>query len=65
MRNGRRVRPAQSLQDIRAYTASQLARLPEPVRRLEPYAYPVEIERRLQDLAAELDRHDRSGQDTL
>ncbi len=57
MQNGRRVQPPSSLDDIRRHAKSELERLPEPLRRLEPGAgYPVEVASELADLAAEIDR---------
>jgi len=57
MRAGRRVGPTETLETIRARAAAQLARLPEPLRRLESRpAYPVEVSARLRALAAEVDR---------
>jgi nicotinate phosphoribosyltransferase len=56
MQGGRRVAPSPSLSDMRAHAARELARLPEPLRRLEPGArYPVEIGGALQRLAGEVD----------
>lgn len=55
MRGGRRVGPTPSLEHTRDLTRDQLARLPAPFRRLEPFAYPVEISADLRALAAELD----------
>jgi nicotinate phosphoribosyltransferase len=57
MQDGRRLRPAPSLDEIRRRAARELERLPEPLRRLEPGAtYPVEIADELKTLAAEVDR---------
>jgi nicotinate phosphoribosyltransferase len=57
MRGGRRLAPAPSLTDIRAAAARDLARLPEPLRRLEAGAsYPVQVADALTRLAAEVDR---------
>jgi nicotinate phosphoribosyltransferase len=57
MRNGRRVRPAPALDDIRRNAKRGLELLPEPVRRLDPgAAYPVEIGQALKDLTEEVDR---------
>jgi len=57
MRAGRRVGPPETLEAVRARAADQLARLPEPLRRLETRpAYPVEISARLRALADEVDR---------
>jgi nicotinate phosphoribosyltransferase len=56
MRGGKRLGRPPSLDDIRAHAASQLKRLPEPLRALTPgAAYDVEIGRTLKDLAAEFD----------
>lgn len=57
MQSGRRVGPMPSLREIRAYAAQELARLPEPLLRLEPGPpYPVEIAASLRALADEVDR---------
>jgi nicotinate phosphoribosyltransferase len=57
MQNGRRVGPAPTLDEIRRRAAREFARLPEPLRRLEPgTTYPVEVAEELKDLAAEVDR---------
>jgi nicotinate phosphoribosyltransferase len=57
MRAGKRLAPAETLAQIRERAAAALARLPEPLRRLEPgYDYPVTITKALKDLAAEADR---------
>ncbi len=56
MQGGRRLAPAPSLQDIRRRAALNLGRLPEPLRRLEEFDYPVEIAPALHGLAAEVDR---------
>jgi nicotinate phosphoribosyltransferase len=56
MRNGRRLQPAPTLAEIRARTARDLERLPEPVHRLEPDAgYPVIVAEALKHLAGEVD----------
>jgi nicotinate phosphoribosyltransferase len=56
MRNGRRLQPTPTLAEIRARTARDLERLPEPVHRLEPDAgYPVIVAEALKDLAGEVD----------
>ncbi len=57
MRGGKRVAPAPTLAQIRAHAAGELAKLPEPLRRLEPFDYPVTIADALHALAAEADRH--------
>lgn len=56
MRDGRRVAPAPDLEAVRAHAARELARLPEPLRRLEPGAtYPVEVAPALRSLADQVD----------
>jgi nicotinate phosphoribosyltransferase len=55
MREGRRLGPAPALADVRHRAAANLARLPEPLRRLEEFDYPVEIGAALHDLAAQVD----------
>jgi nicotinate phosphoribosyltransferase len=57
MQGGRRLGTTPGLADIRARTARELARLPEPLCRLEPFAYPVQVADALRDLAAAVDRH--------
>jgi len=56
MRGGRRLAQAPGLPDIRRHAAANLARLPEPLRRLEAFGYPVEIAPTLHELAAAVDR---------
>jgi nicotinate phosphoribosyltransferase len=57
MKNGRRLRAALMLADIRAQAKRDLERLPEPLRELEPdTAYPVEVADALGKLAADVDR---------
>ena len=57
MRGGKRLAPAATLAQIRERAAAELARLPEPLRRLETgHDYPVTIAQALKDLAAEADR---------
>jgi nicotinate phosphoribosyltransferase len=56
MREGRRVAPASTLAESRTRAAGDLARLPEPLRRLEGGAtYPVEAADALKRLVAEVD----------
>jgi len=58
MRGGKRLAPAPSLDEIRARAARDLARLPEPLRRLEQgVTYPVQVAEALVKLAEEADRH--------
>ncbi|NKE69803.1 nicotinate phosphoribosyltransferase [Candidatus Manganitrophus noduliformans] len=60
MRAGRRLAPSPSLTESRRRAAAELARLPEPLRRLEEAPpYRVKISEGLQRLAAEVDA--RSG----
>jgi nicotinate phosphoribosyltransferase len=57
MQGGRRLRPPETLADIRGRAKRELERLPEPLRRLAPDAtYSVEIADELVKLAAEVDR---------
>ena len=57
MRGGRRLTPPTPLAQLRAYAATQLARLPEPLRRLRGApAYPVKITPALADLAHRVDQ---------
>lgn len=56
MRGSERVHALPDLAAIRARAAGELLRLPEPLRRLEPHAYPVEIAPALRDLAKDVDR---------
>jgi len=57
MKDGRRVKPPEPLAEIRARAAQDLARLPEPLRAMQPsMAYPVEVAPPLFQLAAEVDR---------
>jgi nicotinate phosphoribosyltransferase len=57
MRGGNRLRPPETLAAIREHAKRELARLPEPLRRLDAKAtYPVEITAELKALAAEVDR---------
>ncbi|HEU0234546.1 MAG TPA: nicotinate phosphoribosyltransferase [Gallionella sp.] len=56
MRGGRRI-AATTLADIRSHAAADLARLPEPLHRLqEPCDYPVEIAAALHKLAEQVDQ---------
>jgi nicotinate phosphoribosyltransferase len=56
MRGGRRIAPAPTLAQIRERAARELAKLPEPMQRLQPGAsYEVTISDALKALAAEAD----------
>jgi nicotinate phosphoribosyltransferase len=60
MRAGKRLTPAPTLAQIREHAARELARLPEPLRKLETgTAYPVQISKALNALAAEIDAKTR------
>jgi nicotinate phosphoribosyltransferase len=60
IRDGRRLAPAPSLDQIRSHAKRELERLPEPLRRLEPGAsYPDEIGDDLIRLAEEVDSRTR------
>ena len=53
MRAGKRIAPSPTLAQIRERAARDLARLPEPLRQLEPGAsYPVKVADALTALAA-------------
>ena len=56
MRGGRRVPALPDLAASRRHAQEQLTRLPQPLARLEPFEYPVEISARLRDMAVDLDR---------
>jgi len=57
MENGRRLRAAPTLAEIRAQAERDLERLPEPLRELEPdMTYPVNVADALVKLAADVDR---------
>lgn len=56
LRGGKRAGPAPRLREIRDHAARELARLPDPLRRLAPHAYPVEIGDALRRLTADVDR---------
>lgn len=57
MEGGRRTGSAATTAAVREQARDELARLPEPLRALEPAApYPVEIAAPLRELAAEVDR---------
>jgi nicotinate phosphoribosyltransferase len=57
---GKRLRPAPSLDSLRERAAREVAKLPEPVREIEnPQTYPVERSSALVALADELSRHAR------
>jgi nicotinate phosphoribosyltransferase len=57
MKSGERVRAAPTFDAIRSRAAAELARLPEPLRALNPARpYPVEISPELERLAEEATR---------
>ncbi len=58
MKNGKRIQPAKTLDEIREKTKIQLACLPEPLRELETdYTYPVYVSQSLKDLSTEVDKY--------
>jgi nicotinate phosphoribosyltransferase len=60
MRGGKRTGAAPSLAHIRERAQRDLARLPEPLRQLQPGTdYPVQIADALKTLAQEADRKTR------
>ena len=61
LRQGRLVAPLPTLAQARAHAATELARLPAPLRRLEPVSapYPVSISPPLRDLAHACDERQR------
>jgi nicotinate phosphoribosyltransferase len=59
MRGGNRLDPAPTYEKMRARPPDGLAKLPEPLRRLEPFDYQVTISEALHALAAEADRLNR------
>ena len=56
VRGGKRVGDLPNLTEARTHAAASLARLPEPLRRLDPFDVPVEISRGIRQLASRLDR---------
>jgi len=56
MQGGKRLAAAETLATLRERAARELARLPEPLRRLAPFDYPVAIAPALKTEAAEADR---------
>jgi nicotinate phosphoribosyltransferase len=64
MTAGRRAGPPVSLDEARRHAKEELARLPGPLRRLEPGAsYPVEVAAPLKRLAAEVDNRIREQEE--
>jgi nicotinate phosphoribosyltransferase len=60
VRDGKRVNRAPTLAEIRARAAGELARLPEPLRQLQPGAdYPVRVAEALTTLAKQADEQTR------
>lgn len=57
MRGGKRLAPGPTLTQIREHAARELAKLPEPLRKLETgVEYPVQISKALSTLAAQMDK---------
>src|SRR6478736_367395 len=57
MRGGKRVAPVTTLTQVREHAARELAKLPEPLRKLETgVEYPVQISKALSTLAAQMDK---------
>jgi nicotinate phosphoribosyltransferase len=55
MRGGKRVAPVTTLTQVREHAARELAKLPEPLRKLETgVEYPVQISKALSTLAAQM-----------
>jgi nicotinate phosphoribosyltransferase len=62
MRGGERLAPSPDLGAVRARAAEELARLPEPLRGLEPgFRYPVAIADSVRSLADEIDHRMTEG----
>lgn len=58
MKNGKRINPSPSLNEVREHTADQLARLPNNLRRLEQVqAYDVVVSEAIRLLTVEVDRN--------
>jgi nicotinate phosphoribosyltransferase len=57
MRGGQRLGPAPTFAQMRERAAAELKRLPDKLKRLETFDYPVTISDVLKALAAEADRH--------
>ncbi len=57
MRDGGRVRPSPTLDEVRDYTSAQLATLPDSLRDLhEKAGYEVEVSTTLREIADQIDR---------
>jgi nicotinate phosphoribosyltransferase len=56
MKDGKRIKPAETLATIRAHAASELSRLPDALQKLEPAQYPVAIADALEALGREASR---------
>ena len=64
MKDGRRVRPAPTLAEIRVRAKHDLERLPEALRELEPgMTFPVEVADALIKLAAAVDHRVAQSED--
>jgi nicotinate phosphoribosyltransferase len=61
LQGGRRLAPPPALADVRRHAALSLARLPEPLRRLDAFDYRVEIAPALHELAAQIDQNTLAG----
>ena len=60
MRNGKRIAPSPTLAQIRERAARDLARLPEPLRKLQADEYPVKVADALKAMAKQADALTRS-----
>jgi nicotinate phosphoribosyltransferase len=57
MQGGKRLAPPRPLGELRAATADELERMPEPLRTLrEGASYPIQVSQTLRELAAWVDR---------
>ncbi len=60
MIGGKRLSPPRSLEDIRAYTSSELSLLPDRFKKLKDHPiYPVKISERIEELVKKVDREFR------
>ncbi len=66
MRNGNRILPTPTINEIRDHAARELRRLPTQLRALELGAnYPVKVGEALEDLAAAFDRQLKDREQNL